>query len=80
MQTDRTGDGAARPPSGDSSRIEELRAEARYHRERYDLYRAKMYGLRPTTMTRLRELERAHQGAEARLRHAEQQLAPPSRD
>jgi hypothetical protein len=44
--------------------------EARYRRERYDLYRAKMYGPRPTTMARLRELERAHQGADARLRHA----------
>jgi hypothetical protein len=55
-----------------SPRIEDLRAEARYHRERLDLYRAKMYGSRPTTMTRLRELERISQGAEARLRRAEQ--------
>ena len=54
-----------------SPSIEILRAEARHHRERYDLYRAKMYGQRPTTMTRLRELERAHQAAEARLRHAQ---------
>jgi hypothetical protein len=54
-----------------SPRIEDLRAEARYHRERYDLYRAKMYGPRPTTMARLRELERAHQGAEGRLRRAQ---------
>ena len=53
--------------------IEELRAEARYHRERYALYRAKMYGPRPTTLTRLRELERVHQGADARLRRALQQ-------
>ena len=63
------------PGSGDSSaaaaRIEALRAEAQHHRQRYDLYRAKMYGPRPTTMTRLRELERAAEGAEARLRHAE---------
>jgi hypothetical protein len=59
----------------DSARIEDLRAEARYHRERYDLYRAKMYAQRPTTMSRLRELERAHQGADARLRRAEQELA-----
>jgi hypothetical protein len=59
--------------------IEDLRAEARYHRERYDLYRAKMYGLRPTTMGRLRELERAHQGAESRLRRAEQERAPRKR-
>lgn len=51
--------------------MDELRAEARYHRDRYDLYRAKMYGLRPTTRTRLNELERAHQGAQARLRRAE---------
>lgn len=54
------------------ARIEELRAEARYRRGRYELYRAKMYGLRATSMARLRELERAHEGAEARLRRAEQ--------
>ena len=54
-----------------SERIEVLRAEARYHRERLDLYRAKMYGLRPTTMGRLRELGRIHRGAEARLHEAE---------
>ena len=58
-----------------SPHIEDLRAEARYHRERLDLYRARMYGLRPTTMTRLRELERIHRGAEARLRRAEQERA-----
>jgi hypothetical protein len=53
-----------------SARIEDLQAEASYHRQRYDLYRAKMYGPRPTTMPRLRELQRAHQGADARLRRA----------
>lgn len=63
-----------------SARIEALRAEARYHRERYDLYRAKMYAQRPTTMGRLKELERAHQGAEARLRQAEQEQASHNRD
>jgi hypothetical protein len=63
-----------------SPHIEDLRAEARYHRERLDLYRAKMYGLRPTTMTRLRELERIHQGAEARLRRAEQEPASDNGD
>lgn len=46
-----------------SRRIEELRAEPRYARERVDLYRAKMYGLRPTSMTQLRELERTCEGA-----------------
>jgi hypothetical protein len=57
--------------------IADLRAEARHARERYDLYRAKMYGSRPTSMTRLRELERVSAAAEARLLHAEQHLAPP---
>jgi hypothetical protein len=54
----------------DSQRIEEMRAEARYARNRFDLYRAKMYGMRPTTLTRLRELERMREGADARLRRA----------
>ena len=58
-----------------SARIEDLRTEARYHRERYDLYWAKMYGPRPTSQARLRELERAHQGADARLRRAERERA-----
>jgi len=58
-----------------SPQIEDLHAEARYHRERDDLYRAKMSGQRPTTMRRLRELERENQGAEARLRRAEQERA-----
>jgi hypothetical protein len=64
----------------DSPHVADLRAEARYARERYDLYRAKMYGQRPTSMTRLRELERAHQAADARLLHAEQELTPPDAD
>jgi hypothetical protein len=63
----------------DSGRIEELRAEARYRRERYEHYRAKMYGGRPTTTARLSELERAHQGADARLRRAQQERASQRR-
>jgi hypothetical protein len=59
----------------DSPRLAELRAEARYHRERLELYRAKAYGPRPTTTARLRELERASQAAEARLRSAEREGA-----
>jgi len=61
----------------DPHRLEDLRAEARYHRERYDLYRAKVYGPRPTSMTRLRELERAHNAAKARVAQAERELASP---
>ncbi len=51
-------------------KIEELRAEARHARARYALYRAKAYGLRPTSPVRLRELERVADDSEARLRRA----------
>jgi hypothetical protein len=63
----------------DSPAIEDLLAEARYQRHRYALYRAKMCGPWPPTLTRLREFERAVQGAEARLRRAQQQGAPHNR-
>jgi hypothetical protein len=53
-----------------AERIDELEADARYSRQRADLYRAKAYGGRPTTPARMRELERAAEGAEARLRRA----------
>jgi hypothetical protein len=58
--------------------LEELAAEARYHRQRYDLYRAKMYGLRPTTQTRLRELQRTCESAEARFARAKAAGGPSS--
>jgi hypothetical protein len=63
-----------------SADIEELWAEARYARERRDLYRAKMYGSRPTTPTRMRELERILEGAEGRLRRAEEAQERPTAD
>jgi hypothetical protein len=66
-------------PAG-PARIEDLLAEARYQRHRFDLYRAKMYGPRPTTMARFRELERAYQGAEARLRRAQRAHVPRKSD
>ena len=59
----------------DNRRIEELEIEARYQRERYELYKAKQYGPRPTSETRMRELERLHHGAEARLRAAREETA-----
>lgn len=58
-------------------RMEELQAEARYHRERYDLYKAKTYGPRLTSPARLSELERRHQGADSRLRSAERENTQP---
>jgi hypothetical protein len=51
--------------------LDALRAEAQYARQRYDLYKAKAYGQRPTSSARLRELARACEAAEARLRAAE---------
>jgi hypothetical protein len=60
-----------------AERIDDLAAEARYARERLDLYRAKMYGSRPTSMTRMRELERTAEGAEQRLRRARERAAAP---
>jgi hypothetical protein len=51
-------------------RIDELEAEARYARQRLDLYRAKTYGPRPTSPVRMRELEREAEGAEQRLQRA----------
>ena len=51
--------------------MRDLLADARYHRERFELYKAKLYGPRLTSPTRLRELERASRSAEARLRQAQ---------
>lgn len=50
-----------------------LEAEARYHRERLSLYRARAYGSGTTTPVRLRELERDAEFAERRLKTAREQ-------
>jgi hypothetical protein len=47
-----------------------LEAEARYHRDRLALYRARGYAVKPTSATHLRELEHAATAADARLSHA----------
>ena len=49
-------------------RTDELRELARYVRSKRDLYRARTYGPRETSATRLRELERASEQADARLK------------
>jgi hypothetical protein len=51
--------------------LDDLRAQAQYARQRYELYKARAYGQRPTSDTRMRELQRAAEQAEARLRAAE---------
>ncbi len=54
-------------PDDEHDRSDELRELARYSRSRRDLYRARTYGPRETSATRMRELERAADQAEARL-------------
>jgi hypothetical protein len=48
-------------------RLDELEAEADYHRQRLDLYRARMYGGRAVSTVRLAEFQRAADEAAARL-------------
>jgi len=48
-------------------RTDELRELARYARSRRDLYRARSYGPRATSESRLRELERLCDQAQVRL-------------
>jgi hypothetical protein len=48
-------------------RTDELRELASYARRRRDLYRARSYGPRETSATRMRELERESDQAQARL-------------
>jgi hypothetical protein len=50
--------------------IDDLRNDARHARDRLALYRAKVGGPRPTSIDRLRELERNAERTEARLANA----------
>jgi hypothetical protein len=61
------------PPTPD---LTDLENQARYHRDRAALYRARMHGNRPTSIERLEELERASRAADERLRTA-RRLARP---
>ena len=47
--------------------LADLEAEARFRRERYDLYRAKVYGPHETSPVSLRRLKEASERAQARL-------------
>lgn len=64
--------------SGPAS-LEQLRAEAHHARARLALYRARMYGQRAASASKLRELERADEGAQERLRRAEAAEADATR-
>jgi hypothetical protein len=50
--------------------LTDLENQARYHRDRLALYRARMHGAHPTSVGRLEELERAAAAADDRLRTA----------
>jgi hypothetical protein len=50
--------------------LDELQREAGYHRDRLALYKARVLTGRPSTQTRLRELERSAASAKARLDRA----------
>jgi hypothetical protein len=54
-----------------SAHLDDLRARAVHARQRYDLYKAKVYSQRVTSPERLRELERESALAQDRLRFAE---------
>lgn len=56
-------------PAG-SHELQRLEAEARYHRDRLALYRARVTSVHPTSPGRLRELQQISAAADARLRHA----------
>jgi hypothetical protein len=55
---------------------ERLRDEARYRRERLELYRARLYGGRAASQGKLKELQRASDGATERLRRADAATKP----
>lgn len=67
-------------PSKGTLPLAELEAEARYARERYELYRARAYGPRLTSAVRLRELERKSKLAGSRLDRARADQRPLGAD
>jgi hypothetical protein len=60
----------------EADRLDELREEARYRRERLALYKARLYGGRARSESKLRELQRASDGADARLRRVQEARRP----
>ena len=58
-------------PEGAGDRLAEMRMDADHTRRKVQLYRARAYGLRPVSATRMRELERQAEAATARLKAAE---------
>jgi hypothetical protein len=59
-----------------AQRLDQLRTEANYHRQRLDLYRARLYGGRAVNLARLEELQRASDRAAERLSQVEEEAEP----
>jgi len=59
-----------RPAAAAPADFSDLENQARYHRERLGLYRARMHGAHATSVERLHELERASTRADERLKTA----------
>jgi hypothetical protein len=72
--------GTPGPSQGSTLPLAELESDARYARERYELYRAKAYGSRLTSAARLRDLERKSKLAESRLGRARPDQRSPAPD
>jgi hypothetical protein len=53
-----------------TAELEQLGAEAQYHRDRLALYHARVVSAKPASASRLRELQRTSAAADARLAHA----------
>jgi hypothetical protein len=72
---------ARTPPAAADHELDQLVAEARYHRDRFELYRARVISASTaaTSSTRLRELERTATGAEERLAQARRTRASAAR-
>jgi hypothetical protein len=70
------GSGTPGAGKGPNARLVALEAEARYARERYQLYCAKAYSPRLTSAGRLRELERTSKLAGRRLDRARAEQGP----
>lgn len=63
---------------GEVGSLDELRAEARYRRERLALYKARLYAGRARGLGKLRDLQRSSDGAAERLRRAKENLGARS--
>jgi hypothetical protein len=57
--------------------LDQLRVAARYDRDRLSLYRARALTGKPTSPSRMRDLERAAESSEQRLRRAAADAATP---